>query len=485
MGRQTLRPRGTLRPLSSLRCSTWKTEEAEGRVRDVDTYWEGDVVDTVGDRIKRCRKERGWKQVGLAERLGVASNTVYCWEAGRFPPSQEHATALARLFGRPLSDFLRHPETPTMSGGIELPRTASGTLERLAIITEVTVDRRLFVATSGAVMSDAALHWMTEPERIVAATTGGIHVDGDVLREVESMVRVKQNLNHKHAGVHMLSAIRGDLNYIVYLLKHGSYSEESGQRLYAAAAEMCRMAGWAAYEDNDAVAAQYYFTLGLKVAHLSEDRGLGAYLLVYMAITQTWLGHPKRAIDLVNAAQEGGRGSLTPRLKVVLLAEKTRAHGVAKDVRAIDGVAGEAIDTLTAAGPVEDDSHLSWVNMEELHGMVGRAYLAAGDPTKALPFMEKAASVHDVGRPRHVAMDQARLATVYASLAQFDSACGLASDAADAAERLRAARLTFTLGRLAKKLAPHGKSPIVSTFIERVRELHTVVPNVGNFCVGI
>ena len=41
----------------------------------------------LGDAIKIARKERGWSQAKLAERIGVGNGLVSHWETGRSDPS--------------------------------------------------------------------------------------------------------------------------------------------------------------------------------------------------------------------------------------------------------------------------------------------------------------------------------------------------------------------------------------------------------------
>ena len=58
----------------------------------------------VKNRIKVLRAERDWTQAGLAERLGVARQTVHVIETGKFDPSLPLAFKIARVFGCAIED---------------------------------------------------------------------------------------------------------------------------------------------------------------------------------------------------------------------------------------------------------------------------------------------------------------------------------------------------------------------------------------------
>ena len=49
----------------------------------------------IGDRIREARTRLGLTQVQLAQQVGVSSQTVWSWEAGRVRPKHEHLEELA------------------------------------------------------------------------------------------------------------------------------------------------------------------------------------------------------------------------------------------------------------------------------------------------------------------------------------------------------------------------------------------------------
>ena len=49
----------------------------------------------IGDRIREARTKLGLTQAQLARHVGVSSQTVWSWEAGRVKPTYEHMEELA------------------------------------------------------------------------------------------------------------------------------------------------------------------------------------------------------------------------------------------------------------------------------------------------------------------------------------------------------------------------------------------------------
>lgn len=56
-------------------------------------------MDTLNERIKNLRKEKGWTQLQLAEKLNVTDKAVSKWEVGEANPDLSLITTIASLFG--------------------------------------------------------------------------------------------------------------------------------------------------------------------------------------------------------------------------------------------------------------------------------------------------------------------------------------------------------------------------------------------------
>lgn len=72
----------------------------------------GIVADVVTDdapiahRIRRLRKQRGWRPERLAAEVEVTLRTVERWEGGHERPSATNAIKLARVLDEPVERFL-------------------------------------------------------------------------------------------------------------------------------------------------------------------------------------------------------------------------------------------------------------------------------------------------------------------------------------------------------------------------------------------
>lgn len=69
----------------------------------------------LGHRIAEMRTSFRWSQVHLAQRLGVAKQTVSNWENDNIQPSIEMLVRLSRTFGVTTDYLLGLEDTPRMS----------------------------------------------------------------------------------------------------------------------------------------------------------------------------------------------------------------------------------------------------------------------------------------------------------------------------------------------------------------------------------
>ena len=80
---------------------------------------------TIGEKLQRLRKARGWTQEELAERVGVSRQSLSKWEANATLPDTANVIALADLFGVTTDYLLREDAAPPV-------RTESGEADAAA-----------------------------------------------------------------------------------------------------------------------------------------------------------------------------------------------------------------------------------------------------------------------------------------------------------------------------------------------------------------
>jgi transcriptional regulator with XRE-family HTH domain len=65
-----------------------------------------DICIALGERIRQLRKERGWRQIDLAEETGIHENYVSDLEMGRKEICLRTLQTVARAFGMKAMDLL-------------------------------------------------------------------------------------------------------------------------------------------------------------------------------------------------------------------------------------------------------------------------------------------------------------------------------------------------------------------------------------------
>lgn len=66
-----------------------------------------DICVALGERIRQLRKERGWRQIDLAEETGIHENYVSDLEKGRKEICLRTLQSIAKAFGLKTVDLLK------------------------------------------------------------------------------------------------------------------------------------------------------------------------------------------------------------------------------------------------------------------------------------------------------------------------------------------------------------------------------------------
>ena len=110
-----------------------------------------DVMQKIGEKIAEKRKEKGWTQRELAEKLCVSDKNVSKWECGRSVPDIFYLKRLADLFEVNVDYFLDREETDENIDENRIKRTRAGKISLILLMIAallplvVTVVARIFL----------------------------------------------------------------------------------------------------------------------------------------------------------------------------------------------------------------------------------------------------------------------------------------------------------------------------------------------------
>lgn len=95
-------------------------------------------IQTLGEKIRRCRKAKGFSQQKLAGELGIQYQSVQDWERGKTRPSLDKVVRLCEIFGV-TSTWLIHP------GGKEYPSREESLLQEPPVLYGMDSESRKYL----------------------------------------------------------------------------------------------------------------------------------------------------------------------------------------------------------------------------------------------------------------------------------------------------------------------------------------------------
>lgn len=422
-------------------------------------------------RVSEQHKRMGYGQ------MAYRREKVSRWIRGDYAPNYHTQLAMAALEGIGAEAIHAHgwpgwlllavPEDHTV---LAAPFTTAGTVHALEI-TGGPVDRRKFLITTTLTLGTAVAQW-SGAAPAGAAPTGGHRIDAGVPDLFERRLGDLRRLDDHMGSGEVYGAARTELRLITSTLKDASYSETVGRRLFGAAAEASRCAGWTAYDSGRTAAAERHYASALRAAASAGDLVTGTNTLSFWAIAHYSTGDPRGAVDLIETALTQAPRIGSARMTAMLHARACRAHARAGDTRAADRSANAALDAYAHAGPVQDDPPcVYWFDLGETHKLLGTSALDLGDPKRALAHFQDAFHAHTseaydgTAYPRSQSLHLARIAQAHLAMGDVDAAVATARDAVTRMGGVTSARGTNTLDDLRTQLARRRGVPAVADFL--------------------
>ncbi|MFE7517146.1 regulator [Streptomyces sp. NPDC057540] len=291
---------------------------------------------------------------------------------------------------------------------------------------------------------------------------------GDIaaLRSVGELFRT---LDHAYGGGHARQALVRYLEHEAEPMLRGTYGESTGRRLFAAAADLTRLAGWTSYDIAAHGLAQRYFVQALRLAQAAGDRAYGSYVLLTMSCQAVYLGHGREAVQLARVAQQGVGPAAPPVVQAMLHAVEARGHAVLGEARACSAALVRAERAQEAARPGDDVPY--WArhfDEAQLADELGHCHRDLQQYRAAAQHAERALQLRAPGFARSRLFCRVVLATSRLALGELDQACALGAEAAQQASEMRSARAVEYVRDFERRLEPYRDAAAARTYRDRV-----------------
>ncbi|PCG82258.1 regulator [Streptomyces sp. WZ.A104] len=294
---------------------------------------------------------------------------------------------------------------------------------------------------------------------------------GDVaaLRSVGELFRT---LDHAYGGGHARQALVRYLEHEAEPMLRGTYGEATGRRLFAAVADLTRLAGWTSYDIAAHGLAQRYFVQALRLAQAAGDRGYGAYVLITMSRQAVYLGHGREAVQLARVAQQGIGSAAPPLVQALLHSVEARGHGVLGEARSCTAALTRAEHALETARPGDEVPHWARAFDEaQLADELGHCHRDLQQYRTAAQHAERSLQLSAPAYARSRLFCRVVLASARLGLGELDQACQLGAEAAQQAAEMRSVRATEYVRAFERSLEPYRDAVAVRGYRDRVAAL--------------
>jgi hypothetical protein len=274
-------------------------------------------------------------------------------------------------------------------------------------------------------------------------------------------------MDDERGGGALSGMLHADLRFVSDLLRHGSYRDDIGRRLHAAAAELARLAGWSAFDSGRHAAAQQYYLAALRSAAAVGDRSLGVNIVSLMGIQAYYTGRLKDATQLMDVATTAARSKSPAIVQAMAWARTGCAHAnVGEPVIARKSLT-KANRLLGRAVHGDAPGWSYWVDETRITAHLGCVLFDLGDYQGAGRELTTAVRSYGDAFPRDRATWLGRVATAQLRTGKLDEGCGSGRQAVDLlAGQVDSARGLGFLGTFRRELSEYQTDPVARDFIE-------------------
>ena len=243
-------------------------------------------------------------------------------------------------------------------------------------------------------------------------------------------------------------------------------------------AEMLRFAcqftefgGWMFQDAGDLICAMHWTDRALDYALELGDQRVIAYTLMRKAMIATESGNPAQGLGIANSALKY-RDSLTPRLRAVILRQRSYSNAALGEVLASARDSDEAVIEAVAGVKQGEADRAPYCTPAYAAMEAGASWVLLGHPKTALPILEKSRSEWlDHTQVRDYALCVSRLAMAYAAAGELEQACAAAEEVVALAQGLGSRRVVGQIDLLYRRLGRWRQDPAVGGVRGRLKVL--------------
>ncbi|SNT14261.1 hypothetical protein SAMN05443665_101747 [Actinomadura meyerae] len=420
----------------------------------------------LADRVVRLAQLRG------VQNLRYNHSSVTRWLVHGDQPRPPVPQILAEVFtielGRRITvaDLgLKSPGLP-QNIGLELPTSQTASAQAATLLWRADIDQQrplVGAEFDQGAFSVAALRWFVGPWDPAPPPAAGRRIGAADVEEIRQVTAAFRILDNRLGGGHVRSPVVEYLHtHVGPLLRDARAAEPVRRQLFAAAADLTKLAAWLYHDLDRQGIAQRYLVQALAMARHADDYGLGAEILAAMSQLAHYVAQADQAVDMARTAQTAARRAGLPVLMTEC--EVMEAHGHA----AQDGGARACAAALTRAEASYDRATTTelppWLDyFDEAYfaAKIAHCFRDLGRPAEVEQYARKSLDMDPAYR-RGKTFNVAILAVGLAEQGNLAEAVKEGRTAVDMAAGLTSARVYRYIRDVLGALAPYAADPEVA-----------------------
>ncbi|MGC9536531.1 helix-turn-helix domain-containing protein [Streptomyces sp. UG1] len=321
--------------------------------------------------------------------------------------------------------------------------------------------RREFLKTSAAASLAVGLPELSRP------ATGG-RVGGDLPAKLRQRTARLRRLDDVLGGGDTYRTYLGEYQSTRALLRHRTYTQETGRGLLSVLAEQAQQAGWAAFDGGRHAEARGLYEASRIAAVDAGDAALAGNALAFLA-------YQGLREDRQAAVQTAARSCATagpdaaPGVRALLYERLAWAHAVAGNADETERALDAARAALAEVDGAPQPDWAAWVDETELQIMSGRCWTELRRPLRAVPVLEAALARYDDSHARDKALYLSWLADSYLTAGEVEQAAKVTGRALDLSSGVASVRPRERLAPVLHRLGEHEALPAVADVLEQAR----------------